>query len=82
MHLGNWYFMGGGAMGLCDWQCISVGHWSRDLAYALASTLTVERRRSWERELIALYLQRLAEACGAVLDFPTTWDLYRRLAHW
>jgi aminoglycoside phosphotransferase (APT) family kinase protein len=42
MHLGNWHFTGGGAMGLCDWQCISVGHWSRDLAYALASTLTVD----------------------------------------
>jgi aminoglycoside phosphotransferase (APT) family kinase protein len=78
VHLGNWYLTGSGAMGLCDWQCISVGHWSRDLAYALASTLTVEQRRSWERELIALYLQRLGEAGGAVLDFPTTWDLYRQ----
>jgi aminoglycoside phosphotransferase (APT) family kinase protein len=78
VHLGNWYVTGDGAMGLCDWQCISVGHWSRDLAYALASTLTIEQRRCWERELIALYLQRLAEAGGDALDFPATWDLYRQ----
>jgi aminoglycoside phosphotransferase (APT) family kinase protein len=80
VHLGNWYLTDSGAMGLCDWQCISVGHWSRDLAYALTSALTIDQRRSWERELIALYLQRLAEAGGAVLDFPTTWDLYRQQA--
>jgi aminoglycoside phosphotransferase (APT) family kinase protein len=78
VHLGNWYRTGSGAMGLCDWQCISVGHWSRDLAYALTSALSIEQRRGWERELIALYLQRLAEAGGDVLDFATTWDLYRQ----
>lgn len=78
VHLGNWYVTGDGAMGLCDWQCISVGHWTRDLAYALTSTLTIEQRRSWERELIGLYLERLAEAGGDALGFPTTWELYRR----
>jgi aminoglycoside phosphotransferase (APT) family kinase protein len=78
VHLGNWYVTGSGAMGLCDWQCVSVGHWSRDLAYALVTALTIDQRRSWERELIALYSQRLGEAGGDVLDSATTWDLYRQ----
>jgi len=77
-HLGNWFITGGGAMGLCDWQCISIGHWSRDLAYTLASALTIEQRRSWERDLIASYLQRLEAAGGNALAFTATWDLYRK----
>lgn len=75
-HLGNWFITGDGAMGLCDWQCISVGHWSRDLAYALAMALTVEQRRSWEAELINTYLQRL-DAAGVNAPPFAVWDLYR-----
>jgi aminoglycoside phosphotransferase (APT) family kinase protein len=78
VHLGNWYMTGDGSMGLCDWQCVSLGHWSRDLAYALTSTLTIDQRRAWERELINLYLERLAAAGGEALPFPATWDLYRQ----
>ncbi|EHB58502.1 aminoglycoside phosphotransferase [Mycolicibacterium rhodesiae JS60] len=61
-HLGNWYMTGGGRLGLCDWQCVSVGHWSRDLAYALATVLSVDQRRSWERELIDSYLDQFQAA--------------------
>jgi len=50
--------------GLCDWQCVSVGHWSRDLAYALASTLDIEQRRTWESELIEAYLDQLREGAS------------------
>jgi aminoglycoside phosphotransferase (APT) family kinase protein len=78
VHLGNWYLTAAGGMGLCDWQCVSAGHWSRDLAYALTSALTIDQRRAWERDLIAHYLERLADAGGDVLDFPTAWDLYRQ----
>jgi NAD(P)-dependent dehydrogenase (short-subunit alcohol dehydrogenase family) len=41
-------------------------------------TLTIDQRRDWERELINLYLERLAAAGGEALAFPTTWDLYRQ----
>jgi hypothetical protein len=34
VHLGNWYRTADGRMGLCDWQAVVLGHWSRDLAYA------------------------------------------------
>ena len=67
VHIGNWYQSGLGRMGLCDWQCPSRGHWSRDVAYAISAALTVENRRSWERDLLARYLERLAGHCRAAL---------------
>jgi thiamine kinase-like enzyme len=78
VHLGNWYVTAGGAMGLCDWQCVSVGHWSRDLAYALASTLDIEQRRTWESELIEAYLDQLREGGVTDIGFAATWEMYRR----
>ncbi|MDA4109124.1 aminoglycoside phosphotransferase family protein [Mycolicibacterium holsaticum] len=77
-HLGNWYINDAQRMGLCDWQCISAGHWSRDLAYALASTLTVEQRRDWEDALIDAYLERLAAQGGAVETRARAMELYRQ----
>ena len=63
VHLKNWYVTSDGRMGLADWQILTVGHWSRDLAYALATALTVENRRAWMADLIRLYLDE-AEALG------------------
>jgi hypothetical protein len=60
VHPGNWYVTGDGRMGLYDWQCAARGGWARDIAYALSTHLTVEQRRTWERDLIARYLKRLA----------------------
>ena len=77
-HLGNWYLTGAGDMGLCDWQCISLGHWSRDLAYTLSSALPVERRREWETDLIESYLEQLAARGGAVVPRAQAIQLYRR----
>lgn len=64
VHLGNWYRTADGRMGLGDWQVVGVAHGSRDLAYAVSSMLTVEDRRAWEDDLLALY----AETAGADLD--------------
>lgn len=77
-HLGNWYINGANQMGLCDWQCISAGHWSRDLAYALSSTLTVDQRRAWEGELIDAYLEGLAREGGPLETRARTMELYRQ----
>lgn len=77
-HLGNWYITGTGRMGLCDWQCISAGHWSRDLSYALASALSVEQRRDWEDALIERYLDRLGSAGGEAPPRAQAWELYRQ----
>ena len=77
-HLGNWYITGTGRMGLCDWQCVSAGHWSRDLSYALSSALTVEQRREWEDELIDGYLTRVADAGGEAPKRAQAFALYRQ----
>jgi aminoglycoside phosphotransferase (APT) family kinase protein len=77
-HLGNWYITGEGRMGLCDWQCISAGHWSRDLSYALSSALSIEQRREWEDALIATSLDHLAHAGGQAPTRAQVWELYRQ----
>jgi thiamine kinase-like enzyme len=87
VHLKNWYVRNGNTMGLSDWQVASTGHWSRDLAYAISSALTVEQRRMWEADLIKNYLERLAQ-CGAdIPSFAEAWTFYRQqlpaaLAFW
>lgn len=86
-HLGNWYVLPDGGMGLVDWQCIVTGQWALDVAYALSIALAVEDRRAWERELLQLYLDRLAEHGGHAPAFDDAWLAYRRqmfhgLAFW
>ncbi|MBR1194578.1 aminoglycoside phosphotransferase family protein [Bradyrhizobium sp. AUGA SZCCT0240] len=78
VHIGNWYRTGAGQMGLCDWQCLSRGHWSRDFSYAVTASLTPENRRSWERELLARYIERFAENTGVKPDFDLSFQRYRQ----
>ncbi|MBR1142771.1 phosphotransferase family protein [Bradyrhizobium sp. AUGA SZCCT0431] len=78
VHIGNWYRTGSGQMGLCDWQCLSRGHWSRDFAYAVTASLTPDDRRSWERELLARYIDRFAEKTGVKPDFDLSFQRYRQ----
>jgi hypothetical protein len=87
VHLGNWYVTGDGHMGLLDWQIVCRGHWSRDLAYAITSTLEVEQRRAWERDLIERYCDRFHHHGGARTSFEDAWRHYRQqvpsaLAFW
>jgi Phosphotransferase enzyme family len=78
VHIGNWYRTGAGQMGLCDWQCLSRGHWTRDFAYAVTASLTPDNRRSWERELLARYIGRFAEKTGVKPDFDLSFLRYRQ----
>ncbi len=78
VHLGNWYITRGGRMGLCDWQCVSIGNWARDFAYAVSATLRIDDRRAWERDLLNLYLQEMERATGATISFEEAWILYRQ----
>lgn len=73
VHLGNWYVTGAG-MGQYDWQCATKGEWALDVSYALASALTVKHRQAWERDLLELYLDRLA--AGGVADPPSFDDAF------
>src|SRR6266853_5017826 len=78
VHIGNWYRTSAGQMGLCDWQCLSRGHWSRDFAYAVTASLTPDNRRSWERDLLARYIERFAEKTGVKPDFDLSFLRYRQ----
>ncbi|EHB55509.1 aminoglycoside phosphotransferase [Mycolicibacterium rhodesiae JS60] len=78
VHSRNWYLTPDGGMGLYDWQLISRGSWAMDIAYALSSALTVEDRRAWERDLVTLYVDRLAAAGGPLLTADDAWLTYRQ----
>src|SRR5205085_6170369 len=65
-------------MGLCDWQCLARGHWSRDFAYAVTAALAPDDRRKWEKDLLLRYLDRFAELTGARPDFDRSFVYYRQ----
>lgn len=60
-HLGNLFLDVAKQPCLLDWQLVQRGMWYVDVGYHIASTLTVEDRRSSERELLSHYLHCLAE---------------------
>jgi aminoglycoside phosphotransferase (APT) family kinase protein len=78
VHIGNWYQTGEGRMGVYDWQLLTRGHWSRDVAYAISSSLTRDDRRAWERDLLKRYIERFAEHTGTRLDFDQAFRAYRQ----
>ncbi|MET0988581.1 MAG: phosphotransferase [Steroidobacteraceae bacterium] len=78
VHLANWYVLPNDVMGLSDWGCCSRGHWSRDLAYTIATALSVEDRRLWEKDLIRYYLESMATLGISDTSFDQAWDLYRQ----
>lgn len=77
-HVGNTYRTGDGRMAFTDWQVVMRGGWAYDFAGAIASSLTIEDRRAWERDLLAFYLDALARAGGVAPRFDKAFDLYRR----
>lgn len=78
VHLKNWYIAGNGEMGLGDWQCVSRGHWARDVCYAIGSALATDDRRAWEKDLLALYLDAMAREGGPNIAFDEAWRHYRQ----
>jgi thiamine kinase-like enzyme len=78
VHLKNWYLLKNGKIGLGDWGVSHIGHWSRDLAYAMTTSLTVDNRRAWERDLIAYYLDQLASHGVAKVSFDDALLRYRQ----
>jgi len=69
-HLGNLFLDDAGLPCLLDWQLVQRGMWYVDVGYHIASTLTVEDRQASERELLRLYLDRVADL-GVE---PPPWD--------
>lgn len=84
---GNWYITRKQRMGLTDWQAMSRGHWSRDLAYVLGTGVSTDKRRLWEKEMVRMYVKELAEAGGPKVTEDEAWLELRRqsfgaLAYW
>lgn len=77
-HVGNTYRTGDGRMAFTDWQVVMRGGWAYDFAGAISSSLAIEDRRAWERDLLAYYLDELARAGGVAPAFDEAFDLYRR----
>jgi len=61
VHFKNWYIANNGDMGLADWQLTATAHWSKDYTYTVASALSVENRRKWDKDLLRFYLDKMAE---------------------
>jgi Phosphotransferase enzyme family len=66
-HIGNLFADVEGRPGLLDWQLVQRGPWYVDVGYHVASSLSVEDRRSSERDLLQHYLDRLA---GSGVEVP------------
>lgn len=77
-HLRNYYRTAEGRIGLADWQATMKGAWSHDVAYAVLTSLKIEDRRKWEKDLLALYLERLKEKGVTPPGFNDAWEQYRR----
>jgi hypothetical protein len=78
LHVANTYLTSGGRSGIADWQIGLRGSWAYDYAYILATALEPEDRRAWERELLAFYLESLAEAGGPSIAEREAWRTYRQ----
>ncbi|NHN36536.1 phosphotransferase [Pseudomaricurvus alcaniphilus] len=77
VHPGNWLRDKDGRMGLYDWQVVTKGGWALDYSYAMTLILSTENRRAWEKDLLALYLEKLAEnGVATPPTFERAWHLY------
>lgn len=77
LHIANTYLSSAGAMGVVDWQVGMQGSWAHDCAYLIATALSVENRRAWERELLSSYREALRAAGGPAIAPDAAWRAYR-----
>jgi hypothetical protein len=81
-HLGNTYGNADGTAGIYDWQVFHKMNGLRDFAYFMMHSIPTELRRNEEKNLLARYLDRLAESgapANEVPSFNEAFDTYRLL---
>jgi hypothetical protein len=78
-HQGNTYILPSGERLWLDWQLGRKGRPWRDLTYFMVGSLTIDERRTNEKDLIAQYREHLI-ATGAqnVIGLDEIWEQYRR----
>jgi hypothetical protein len=78
-HQGNSFLRADGQRVWVDWQLVRKGSPWRDVSYFLCSSLTVDERRSADRDLVEEYRQRLvATGAEGVLSRDEAWEHFRR----
>jgi aminoglycoside/choline kinase family phosphotransferase len=77
-HAGNLYLDAAGAPGIVDWQIVSRGHWSFDVAYHVAAALEASERERAERDLVRGYLERMRTLGVGMPAWDEAWTWYRR----
>ena len=78
-HQGNTYILPDGERLWLDWQLVRRGRPWRDLTYVMVGTLTIEERRQHERDLLALYRQKLIDTgATGVIGLDEIWEQHRR----
>lgn len=75
-HFGN-LFLEADRIGFFDWGCMAFMPGMRDVGYFLCMGLSVEDRRAFERELIGIYLDRVAAGGGPEMAWDEAWLLHR-----
>lgn len=68
---------GGAGVVALDWQTLSLALPARDLAYFLGTSLSVEDRRTHERDLVAAYHQALTSYDVPAYSLEDCWEDYR-----
>jgi hypothetical protein len=81
-HLSNLFLERDGRPGILDW-CTRKGLWHMSFGYFLGSALEIDKRRSWEKPLLAYYLERLAVyGVREPPELDQAWLSYRRSLLW
>ncbi len=75
-HWGN-LLLDGDRFGFFDWGCMAYMPGMRDVGYFLCMGLGTEDRRQYERDLIQIYLDRIAAGGGPEMRFEDAWELHR-----
>lgn len=65
-------------LAVVDWQTIGMGPGTADVSYFMGTSLTTETRRAHERDLLAVYHQRLTSGGVRDYSFDECWNDYRR----
>jgi hypothetical protein len=77
-HINNVYLDPVGRPSLVDWQLVQRGQPLLDVGYHIAACLTVDDRRRAERDLVRLYLERIAAAGIDAPSWDDAWIGFRR----
>lgn len=81
-HAGQTYRTADGRMGLADWQALLQGGWAFDFAYLVNSALDPADRRAWQDDLLARYVDELAQHGGPRLRPDEALLAYRQQSFW